>query len=164
MASAMMLVAERIDDEHEVRVGSAYLMAEWELINDSCSGRRIASPDLLPGERRWLRILATEGRHDVDDQSGGAAGVGDGGGRAASYIVVAPRCETPRPTASSSASPHRPRRVLLHQDARDLSRRASRRSRPTSIPDCFATAPNALISGPLISGARVATVHVQDVD
>ena len=44
----------------------------------------VASPDLLPGEHRCLRILATEGRHDVDDQSGGAAGVGDGGGRAIS--------------------------------------------------------------------------------
>ena len=32
--------------------------------------RRIPSPDLLPGEHRCLRILATEGRHDVDDQSG----------------------------------------------------------------------------------------------
>ena len=61
LASAMMLVAERIDDEHEVRVGSAYLMAESELINDSCLGRRIASADLLLGERRCLRILATEG-------------------------------------------------------------------------------------------------------
>ena len=46
--------------------------------------RRIASPDLLPGEHRCLRIPATEGRHDVDDQSASAAGVGDGGGRAVS--------------------------------------------------------------------------------
>ena len=54
------------------------------VINDNYSCRRIASPDLLPGEHRCLRISATEGRHDVDDQSGGAAGVGDGGGRAVS--------------------------------------------------------------------------------
>ena len=46
--------------------------------------RRIASPDLLPGEHRCLRIPATEGRHDVDDQSASAAGVGNGGGRAVS--------------------------------------------------------------------------------
>ena len=46
--------------------------------------RRIASPDLLPGEHRCLRIPATEGRHDVDDQSASAAGVGGGGDRAVS--------------------------------------------------------------------------------
>ena len=47
-------------------------------------GRRIASLNLLPGGHRCLRILATEGGHDVDDQSGSAAGVGDSSGRAVS--------------------------------------------------------------------------------
>ena len=37
---------------------------------------RIASSDLLPGAHRCLRILATEGRHDVDDQSGRSASRG----------------------------------------------------------------------------------------
>ena len=54
------------------------------VINDNYFCRRIASPDLLPGEHRCLRIPATEGRHDVDDQSGSTTGVGGGGGRAVS--------------------------------------------------------------------------------
>ena len=53
-------------------------------IEDNDAPGRIASPDLLPGEHRCLRIPATEGRHGVDDQSASAAGVGDGGGRAVS--------------------------------------------------------------------------------
>ena len=48
------------------------------LINDNYSCRRIASPDLLPGEHRCLKIPATEGRHGVDDESGGTAGAGGG--------------------------------------------------------------------------------------
>ena len=46
--------------------------------NDAPVVDRIASPDLLPGEHRCLRISATEGRHDVDDESGGEAGASGG--------------------------------------------------------------------------------------
>ena len=47
-------------------------------VNYSC--RRIASPNLLPGDHRCLTIPATEGGDDVDDQCGNTTGAGNRGG------------------------------------------------------------------------------------
>ena len=54
---------------------NAPIQGEWDITDRW----RIASPDLLPGEGRCRRLPAAAGRHDGDDQCGGASGV-DGGG------------------------------------------------------------------------------------
>ena len=85
------LVGQRVKRREDPRLiqgrgtdGDDVEIAGMQSDHDNYFGRRIASPDLLLGEHRCLRILATKGGHDVDDQSGSAAGVGDGGGRAVS--------------------------------------------------------------------------------